>query len=695
MQDRNAARPSPDRLSPGTRLSGIYEIDELIASGGIGEVYRAHTIETGDPVAIKVLRAEFADNEAALALFKKEASALHNLHHEAIVRYFVFSVEPVLQRPYLAMEFVEGQSLSDLLRRGPLTFEAVRTLACRLAAGLQAAHERGVVHRDVSPDNVIIKGGDVGHAKIIDFGIARFSRLGDGTIIGAGFAGKFNYASPEQLGLFGGEVTGKSDIYSLALVLAESLTGRALDMGGSQSDIVEKRRKIPDLGAIDMRIRPLLERMLQPQPQDRPESMAAVAAILEGGQEPAGVRNVRDPRARGAQQRRPAASQRTGLRLRHAVALAAAIVFAASVAAVLYLARPAARIEQTAAPELHEGTGADQAAQQKTATEKARAEQTPAPDLHEGSNANSTAQQKAADKVADELKPAPEPHQGSDATPAVQQSTEKGPGEQTHATEPPENPGSNLTAEQNASTESGPGNQAHNSELHISASEANPKFQQKAEADTGHVELGPVERIERFISQYDGGECFFIKPGAISQNSASIEGYGSELAPFQTLDDAFKRTIGFDAFIGLRQVTAAQCPAITFLARLPGGGAKALQLTVADTNLRSGQRLTGSVETASPNVALLLVADDGIVHNLSGALKPDGAGRMAFSVPVRLSGADQKPQVLLAIASADRLSELDMHAPVAAATLFPALSAESARNGKEIQVAPKYFKLER
>ena len=206
---------SRSRLSPGTRLNGIYEIDHPIASGGMGEVYKGHTIQTGDPVAIKVLQPEFAGNDAALALFRREASALHNLHHEAIVRYYVFTIEPVLRRPYLAMEFVEGQSLTEVVRREPLTYEAVRSLLKRVAAGLHVAHERGIVHRDVSSDNIMIPGGDVARAKIIDFGIARSTQFGDHTIIGGGFAGKYNYVSPEQLGLFGGDVRAKSDIYSL------------------------------------------------------------------------------------------------------------------------------------------------------------------------------------------------------------------------------------------------------------------------------------------------------------------------------------------------------------------------------------------------------------------------------------------------------------------------------------------------
>jgi len=283
MPDMYSSQASTVRLAKGTRLNGIFEIDRHIASGGMGEIYCGHTIETGDSVAIKVMRSDLADNTLALALFRKEASALHYIHHDAIVRYYVFSLDPGIGRHYLAMEFVDGQPLSDLLKSGPLTFEATLNLLERLASGLSAAHQHGIIHRDLSPDNILIPDRDVRRAKIIDFGIARSTRNNDGTIIGSGFAGKFNYVSPEQLGLSGGDVTAKSDIYSLGLVIAECVSGQPINMGGSQFEVVEKRRKVPDLGTIDPRVRSLIAWMLQPDPKDRPESMAAVAAWPPGG----------------------------------------------------------------------------------------------------------------------------------------------------------------------------------------------------------------------------------------------------------------------------------------------------------------------------------------------------------------------------------------------------------------------------
>lgn len=250
----------------GTKLNGIYEIESLIAVGGMGEVYKGRAIQTGDAVAIKMIRPDMARDDAVLALFRREAAALHNLYNEAIVRYYVFAIDPVSETPYLAMEFVDGQPLSERIQQGPLSVEEADTLRQRVGPGLHAAHRLGIIHRDISPDNIILPGGDPSRAKIIDFGIARSSILGEGTVIGSGFAGKYNYVSPEQLGLYGGEVSGRSDMYSFALVLAQALTGRAIDMGGSQVDIIDKRRRLPDLSGVDARIRPLLARMLAPDP---------------------------------------------------------------------------------------------------------------------------------------------------------------------------------------------------------------------------------------------------------------------------------------------------------------------------------------------------------------------------------------------------------------------------------------------
>jgi serine/threonine-protein kinase len=582
MVDSPSTNFSGLRISPGTRLNGIYEIDHLIGIGGMGEIYKGHAIQTGDPVAIKLMLPELAENEAALALFRKEASALHHLQHEAIVRYYVFTVEPVLQRPYLAMEFVDGRSLSAILEDdGPLPFEAVRSLMQRLATGLQAAHERGIIHRDVTPDNIIIPGGDVGRAKIIDFGIARSTQLSEATVIGSGFAGKYNYVSPEQLGLFGGDVTAKSDIYSLGLVLVQALTGRALDMGGTQVQVVEKRRKVPDLGAIDMRFRPLLEKMLQPLPEKRPESMAAVAASTLGSS--GFLRGLKSadaikPSTRTAKVK-PADSGRRSWRYGVAAILLAAVVAGGGAGYYYYGA----------------------------------------------------------------LLPFPNP---PTAPPVETRLDPAGP------------------------------------------TQIDPSVP---------LAVSRTEKIKQYVEQYDGGECFFIAPIAVGETRATIEGLGASVQPFSNLDAAFKRDNGFEADISLRQVTQAQCPAITFLGRLRAERARAPRLDIDKVSLRSGETMTGLVDRfGSRNVELLLVSDTGLVQNVSQQLRP-GTDAKTFSIGMqeREGTPGSQPQLLLAVASPRPLDALKAARPVAAEQFFPAVLNEAQRTGQTLGVTARYFKLER
>ncbi len=274
--DRTQISVRTSVVSIGTELNQTYRIDSLIGVGGMGEVFKGFNIQTGDPVAIKIVLPEFARDEMILELFRKEARILNHLVHDAIVRYYVFSIDRTIGRPYLAMEYVDGQSLAERTKTTPLAAEDFKYLLKRLADGLNKAHEAGVIHRDMSPDNVILPGGLVKNAKIIDFGIARSTNVGGATLLGGSFAGKYNYVSPEQLGLFGAEVTPKSDIYSLALVMAAALRGKPLDMNGSQVEVIEKRRSVPELAGIPKQFHAVLTAMLQPDPAARPANMAEV-----------------------------------------------------------------------------------------------------------------------------------------------------------------------------------------------------------------------------------------------------------------------------------------------------------------------------------------------------------------------------------------------------------------------------------
>jgi serine/threonine protein kinase len=266
-----AARASA--LAPHTVLGNTYVILELVARGGMGEVYLAKHIELETEHAIKVIVPSLAQDPKIVDAFREEARKLGRVHNDAIVRYEGFFRDDHGLR-YLVMEFVRGPSLEQVLRRRRLEPEEVLRLRDRLALGLAAAHEKDIVHRDVSPENIILPGGEVDRAKLIDFGIAKATDTTEATMIG----GKYSYMSPEQVGLFGGRVDLRSDIYSLGLVLATAAIGfgKKLDMGSVPTATVAARQRIPDLSAVPAVLRPGIAAMLEPRPEDRPPSMRAL-----------------------------------------------------------------------------------------------------------------------------------------------------------------------------------------------------------------------------------------------------------------------------------------------------------------------------------------------------------------------------------------------------------------------------------
>ena len=264
-------------LASGTLLGNTYTIETLLAQGGMGEVYRARHVELATEHAIKIMLPSLAEDPKIVQLFREEARKLGRLNNDAVVHYEGFFRDEHGLR-YLVTEFVPGESLEQLLRRRRLEPDEVLRLRDRLALGLAAAHEMGIVHRDVSPENILLPDGDIDRAKLIDFGIAKSMDPSGMTIIGSDFAGKYSYVSPEQVGLFGGRVDLRSDIYSLGLVLAAAAIGfgRKLDMGNSAPTMIAARQHVPDLSEVPASLRPVIARMLEPGPDNRPPSMRAL-----------------------------------------------------------------------------------------------------------------------------------------------------------------------------------------------------------------------------------------------------------------------------------------------------------------------------------------------------------------------------------------------------------------------------------
>jgi eukaryotic-like serine/threonine-protein kinase len=634
-------------LAPGVRLNGIYEIERLIATGGMGEVYQGRAIQTGDAVAIKIVRSDMAQDANVLTLFRNEAAALHNLYNEAIVRYYVFTVDPATQATYLAMEFVDGQSLSDRLKQGPLPIEEVDLLRRRIASGLNAAHLLGITHRDVSPDNIILPGGQVTRAKIIDFGIAK-SKLAEKTVIGSGFAGKYNYVSPEQLGLYGAEVTGKSDIYSLGLVLAEALGGRPLDMGGTQMQILEKRRRVPDLSTIDKRIRPLLARMLAPDPKDRPADMAEVAAWQPRGSAGSGSGSGRSfpwPLAAG-------------------VAAIALLAGGGLVAwQMLGGAAPRQQAMNAPPPSLSDsrppapsGTGSSSSPPELTPANPQPTTPAPSP-------------QPASQNEPPVLQPQTAPTQ---APPSPQPPTPAPPELNPTPTPPPSTP----------------------------ASTTGPKPAPTAPLPPPAVDPEPrtaAERTARYVVDYDGGACFFLWPTTIADKRAAVEGFGSTAEPFVSFDAAFKKAQGYEAQISLRTVTSAQCPMVDFLRQLGRGIDRSPVMQIGAFTMKSGDTLSGSVEAdPNKNLDILLIGDDGLVYNLANYTRREGR-RASFSLKLEstaASGAPVRPQTVLALVSPAALPTLSGPNPAPAGDVFPGLHQDIARAGGKVGVGIKYFRIE-
>jgi len=265
----------------GALINNNYRVQKLIAAGGMGEVFSGENVHTDDPVAIKIILQSLARDEKVVTLFKREARILGQLSDEAIVRYHNFVHDPDLDRFCLIMEFIDGIPLSDYVKQtGPLPLEAAKRLMLRLSSGLEKAHKREVTHRDLSPDNVMLRNGDVDQAVLIDFGIAKSTEMSDGTLHGQ-LAGKFKYISPEQLGHFDGLIGPRTDVYGLGLLVAAAVCGKALEMGSSVVEAVDARRSIPDLSCVYPELRPLLAHMLEPDPVNRPARMLDVARMVQ------------------------------------------------------------------------------------------------------------------------------------------------------------------------------------------------------------------------------------------------------------------------------------------------------------------------------------------------------------------------------------------------------------------------------
>jgi serine/threonine protein kinase len=278
--DRGAKPCDRGRVTlPEERQFGRYRVVATLGKGGMGEVYAAVDEVLGREVAIKTLRGANGELGAALldARFKHEARAIAQLAHPGVVQ--VFDLDTAASPPYLVMERVMGPSLSVRLETGPLGLDEVRALGVQIARALAAAHDQGIIHRDVKPGNILVAGG--GRWKLADFGVAH---VPDSSLTMTGqFVGSPAYAAPEALTR--GELGAPADVYGLGAVLYEAASGTWPRADASSPGIAALLAPPPPLRGLAPHVPPelasVIERALAPDPSARPNADELARAIAE------------------------------------------------------------------------------------------------------------------------------------------------------------------------------------------------------------------------------------------------------------------------------------------------------------------------------------------------------------------------------------------------------------------------------
>jgi serine/threonine-protein kinase len=246
--------PDEGRFPLGTVLAQRYRIAGRLGKGGMGEVYKATDLMLGQAVALKFLPQGIAANAPALERFRNEVRLARQVSHPNVCR--VYDIGEIEGAPFLTMEYVDGEDLASLLRRiGRLPPDKALDIARRLCAGLAAAHDKGVLHRDLKPGNIMIDGR--GEVLITDFGLAA---VAGGLDAAQARQGTPAYMAPEQLA--GREVTLKSDLYALGLVLYEIFTGKRAFEAASLAELARLQQECtpPGLSTIAKEVDPAVER---------------------------------------------------------------------------------------------------------------------------------------------------------------------------------------------------------------------------------------------------------------------------------------------------------------------------------------------------------------------------------------------------------------------------------------------------
>ncbi len=274
-------------------LIGRYSIVRLLGVGGMGEVYLAEDSRLGRKVAIKILPAEFAFDDGRLKRFELEARSASALNHPNILT--IHEIGEADGMRFIATEYVDGRTLKDVLRDGKLPVESALEIAVQIGSALDEAHTAGIVHRDIKPDNVMVRPS--GLVKILDFGVAKFLETGSGEPTGTAegptgrgkteagaIIGTADYMSPEQAS--GGEVDRRSDIFSFGAVLYEMVSGqrafKGTDAQETMSAIIQKDPEPIRMSVADIsdRVEAIITRALAKDPNDRYQTVGDLLADL-------------------------------------------------------------------------------------------------------------------------------------------------------------------------------------------------------------------------------------------------------------------------------------------------------------------------------------------------------------------------------------------------------------------------------
>ena len=266
----------------GRKLDGRYLIESLLGVGGMANVYKGRDVRTGNAIAVKVLKEEFLDNEELVRRFKNESKAISILDHPNIVKVYDVSVTDQLQ--YIVMEYIDGITLKEYLKQrgGALTWKEVIHFATQVLGALEHAHSKGIVHRDVKPQNIMLQAD--GSIKMMDFGIARFSRAQSQTVSDKAI-GSVHYISPEQAK--GDHTDGRTDIYSVGVMMYEMLSGHLpFDGSGTVSiaimQISEKPKPLAQVAPnVPEGLRQITEKAMEKDPDDRYQSAAEMLQAIQ------------------------------------------------------------------------------------------------------------------------------------------------------------------------------------------------------------------------------------------------------------------------------------------------------------------------------------------------------------------------------------------------------------------------------